>query len=46
MRAAAQLVVTNPGTERASVTVQVLGLQGPYTPAGAEVLEVAAGEHG
>ena len=37
-----QLVVTNPGTERASVQVQLLGLQGSYTPTGAEVLEVAA----
>jgi hypothetical protein len=37
-----ELVVTNPGTERASVTVQVLGLQGAYAPAGAETLNVPA----
>ena len=37
-----QLVVTNPGAERATVQVQLLGLQGPYTPTGAETLEVAA----
>jgi hypothetical protein len=35
-----ELVVTNPGTERASVTVQVLGLQGPYAPSGAETVNV------
>ena len=35
-------MVTNPGTERATVQVQLLGLQGPYTPTGAERLEVAA----
>jgi hypothetical protein len=37
-----ELVVTNPGTVRASVTVQVLGLQGPYAPIGAETLNVPA----
>lgn len=36
-----ELVVTNPGTVRASVSVQVLGLQGPYAPSGAETLDVA-----
>ena len=35
-----QLVVTNPSRTRASVAVQVLGLQGPYEPAGAESLDV------
>ena len=35
-----ELVVTNPGTERASVTVQVLGLQGPYAPSGAETVDI------
>lgn len=35
-----ELVVTNPGLERASVTVQVLGLQGPYAPVGAETVTV------
>ena len=39
---ARELVVTNPGTERASVSVSVLGLQGPYAPSGAETVEVAA----
>lgn len=37
---ARELVVTNPGPERASVTVSVLGLQGPFAPSGAETLEV------
>jgi hypothetical protein len=37
-----ELVVTNPGTERATVTVQVLGLQGPYAPIGAETVNVPA----
>jgi hypothetical protein len=37
-----ELVVTNPGSERASVTVQVLGLQGPYAPIGAETVDVPA----
>ena len=36
-----QLVVTNPTERRASVQVQVLGLQGPYAPSGAEVIELA-----
>ena len=39
---ARELVMTNPGTERASVTVQVLGLQGPYAPSGAETLDIPA----
>ncbi len=39
-KGARELVVTNPGTERASVTVQVLGLQGPYAPIGAESVNV------
>ncbi len=39
---ARELVVTNPGPVRASVSVSVLGLQGPYAPSGAETLEVAA----
>ena len=37
-----ELVVTNPGAQRASVTVQVLGLQGSYAPVGAETVEVPA----
>jgi hypothetical protein len=41
-KGARELVVTNPGTERASVTVQVLGLQGAYAPAGAETVNVPA----
>lgn len=36
-----ELVVANPGTDRAAVAVQVLGLQGPLAPAGAETIEVA-----
>ena len=36
-----RLVVTNPGTVRASVTVEVLGLQGAYAPVGAESVELA-----
>ena len=36
-----RLVVTNPGTVRASVTVEVLGLQGAYAPAGAESIDLA-----
>jgi hypothetical protein len=36
-----QLVVTNPGNSRATVSVQVLGFQGLYEPSGAESLEVA-----
>jgi hypothetical protein len=35
-----QLVVTNPGKSRASVTVQVLGFQGPYEPSAAGILVV------
>jgi hypothetical protein len=35
-----ELVVTNPGPDRASVAVSVLGLQGPYAPSGAETLEL------
>ena len=35
------LVVTNPNADRASVQVQVLGLQGPFAPAGAETLDLA-----
>jgi hypothetical protein len=37
---ARDLVVTNPGTQRAQVTVSVLGVQGAFSPAGAETLEV------
>jgi len=37
-----ELVVTNPGDERAMVTVQVLGLQGAYAPIGAETVTVPA----
>jgi hypothetical protein len=36
-----QLVVTNPTEERATVGVQVLGLQGPYAPIEAELLDLA-----
>jgi hypothetical protein len=36
-----ELVVTNPGPNRATVAVSVLGLQGPYAPSGAETVEVA-----
>jgi hypothetical protein len=35
------LVVTNPNADRASVQVQLLGLQGPFAPAGAETLDLA-----
>ena len=35
-----ELVVTNPGELRTTVTVSVLGLQGPFAPAGAETLEL------
>jgi hypothetical protein len=35
-----QLVVTNPGESRASVSVQVLGFQGPYEPSGTGSLVV------
>lgn len=37
-----ELVVVNPGAQRASVQVQVLGLQGGYEPSGAATLEVPA----
>jgi len=37
---ARELVVTNPGSVRATVAVSVLGLQGPYAPSGAETIEV------
>ena len=33
-----ELVVTNPSLQRATVSVSVLGLQGPYAPTGAETL--------
>jgi hypothetical protein len=36
-----RLVVTNPGTVRASVKVEVLGLQGAYAPVGAESVELS-----
>ena len=36
-----QLVVTNPNEARATVQVQILGLQGPYAPTGAEIVELA-----
>lgn len=39
---ARELLVTNPGSSRATVQVQVLGLQGPYSPAGAASVEVPA----
>lgn len=35
-----ELVVTNPGELRATVSVSVLGLQGPFAPAGAETIEL------
>lgn len=35
-----QLVVTNPGVQRATVQVDVLGLQGAFPPSGADSLEV------
>jgi hypothetical protein len=37
---ARQLVVTNPSTTRAAVTVEVLGIQGPFAPAGADAVEI------
>ncbi len=37
-----ELLVTNPGSSRATVQVQVLGLQGAYAPAGAAAVEVPA----
>lgn len=36
-----QLVVTNPGLQRATVQVLVLGLQGAFAPSGADTVEVA-----
>ena len=36
------LEVVNPGPDRASVSVQVLGLTGPFAPAGADTVEIAA----
>jgi hypothetical protein len=36
------LVVANPGSDRATVTVNVLGVDGAFAPAGAETLEVPA----
>ena len=36
-----ELVVTNPGELRTTVSVSVLGLQGPFAPAGAETLDLA-----
>ena len=35
-----QLVVTNPNNTRATVALQVLGFQGPYTPSGAPSVDV------
>lgn len=35
-----ELVVTNPGELRTTVSVSVLGLQGPFAPVGAETLEL------
>lgn len=34
------LIVANPGTQRATVSVEALGLAGPYVPLGAETLEL------
>ena len=36
------LEVVNPGPDRASVSVEVLGLSGPFAPAGADTVEIAA----
>jgi hypothetical protein len=36
-----RLVVSNPGTVRATVSVSVLGLQGEYAPSGAEGMDLA-----
>ena len=33
-------MVVNPGTERAEVAVELLGIEGPFAPAGAEALVV------
>ena len=35
-----RLVVTNPGTSRAAVTISALGIQGAFAPAGAESLSI------
>ena len=35
-----RLVVTNPGTVRAAVTISALGIQGEFAPAGAETLDL------
>jgi hypothetical protein len=35
-----ELVVTNPSANRATISVEVLGLQGPYVPAGADRMEI------
>ncbi len=37
---ARDLVVVNPGTERAEVRVEVLGIEGPFAPIGAETLVI------
>lgn len=37
-----RLLVANPGSERAQVTVSVLGIDGAFAPAGAELVEVPA----
>jgi hypothetical protein len=37
---ARRLIVTNPGAERAAVTIQALGVQGAYAPSGAERLDL------
>lgn len=36
-----ELVVTNPGAQRTSVRISVLGLQGAFVPSGAATLDVA-----
>jgi hypothetical protein len=36
-----ELVVVNPGSERAEVAVELLGIEGPFVPVGAEGLVVA-----
>ena len=41
---ARELVVVNPGSERAEVGVEVLGIEGPFAPIGAETLGPAAGD--
>lgn len=38
---ARELVVTNPGETRTAVRVEVLGLEGPFAPAGADTVELA-----